>query len=122
MFRMLFCLISSLVAAGSAFSQDQPPASPVQLTTCELENHPNLHEKQMVELTGRVYIGKFDFFIDGTCTPHGGAAVSLDIGGDIPSPWDYWGIYGSLEKRKASMFACGASPFPLCATPCSISS
>jgi hypothetical protein len=70
------------------------------LTTCQLENHPNLYDDKLVEVTGRLDFGKFDFIIDGICVPQTGSGVWLDIGGDVESPGAYWGILNDLPKRK----------------------
>lgn len=70
------------------------------VTTCELENNPKAYDRQLVEVTGQVSFGKFDFFIDSACKPHGGAGVWLDIGGDVESPQAYWGIGNYFPKRK----------------------
>jgi len=100
MFRLILCFLGCFSAAGLSFAQDKPAEPPLHLTTCQLENHPNLYDEKLVEVTGRLYFGKFDFIIDGTCTPHTGSGVWLDIGGDIESPGKNWGVLSYLSKRK----------------------
>jgi hypothetical protein len=54
----------------------------------------------LVEIRGRVYFGKFDFVIEGSCKPHSQARVWLDLGGDVQAPGEYWGIASFLPKHK----------------------
>ena len=76
------------------------PNLPIQVTVCQLETHPNAYNHKLVEVRGRIYFGKFDFFIDASCKPHRQARVWLDIGGDVVSPGEYWGIATFLSKHK----------------------
>jgi hypothetical protein len=100
MFRPIACLLACLCPAALACAQNKPVDPPLHLTTCQLENHPNLYDKKSVQVTGRVYIGKFDFIIDGFCAPHTGSGVWLDVGGDVESPGAFWGTLNDLPKRK----------------------
>jgi hypothetical protein len=86
---------------GSALANDKPTSKlPVRVTVCELENHPNVYDRKLVEVSGRIYFGKFDFIIDATCKPHSQARVWLDIGGDVISPAQYWDIGNFLPKQR----------------------
>jgi hypothetical protein len=55
----------------------QSSQSPIRVTVCQLENHPNVYERKEVEVSGRIYVGKFDFLIDAPCKPHTQAGVWL---------------------------------------------
>jgi len=78
----------------------QSPDFPIQATVCQLEASPNVYNRKLVEVRGRIYFGKFDFFIDSLCNPHRGTRVWLDVGGDVISPGQYWGISTFLTKHK----------------------
>ena len=101
MFWRIFSLACCLGAAGSASDNDKPTSElPVRVTVCELETHPNVYDRKLVEVSGRVYFGKFDFIIDATCESHSQAGVWLDIGGDVVSPAQYWDIGNFLPKKR----------------------
>lgn len=98
--RILFvgcccCLARAPVASGKSL-----PEVPIRVTVCQLENHPDIYDRKLVEVNGRIYFGKFDFVIDATCEPHSQARVWLDIGGDVVSPAQYWDIGNFLPKRR----------------------
>lgn len=112
MWRYFLGLIFFLVAMGSVSAQSLAEG-PSHVTTCELENHPKVYDGQLVEVTGQVSFGKFDFYIDSSCKPHGGAGVWLDIGGDVESPQAYWGIGDYFPKRKGSDVRVEGVPIPL---------
>lgn len=81
-------------------ANDEPTSElPARVTVCELENHPNVYDRKLVEVSGRIYFGKFDFIIDATCEPHSQTGVWLDIGGDVVSPSQYWNIGNFLPKQ-----------------------
>jgi hypothetical protein len=83
-----------------ALANDKPTSElPVRVTVCELENHPNVYDRRLVEVQGRIYFGKFDFVIDATCEPHSQGRVWLDLGGDVVSPAQYWDIGNFLPKK-----------------------
>jgi len=86
------CAAESLLAAPS-------PQSPIHASVCQLESHPNGYDGKEVEVSGRIYFGKFDFFIDAPCKPHTQAGVWLDIGGDVTSPAQFWDIGNFLPKQ-----------------------
>ena len=73
---------------------------PIQVTSCQLENHPGLYNHKLVEVTGRIYYGKFNFNIDSECKPHTQAGIWVDLGGDVEAPGAYWGIANYLPKQK----------------------
>jgi len=89
-------MLSSFV---SVLAQDTPP-QPIQVTTCQLEAHPDAYDRKLVRVRGRIYFGKFDFVIDSDCKDHRQARVWLDLGGDVESPGGYWGILTYLPKQK----------------------
>ena len=93
------CLCTSKWVLADARPSSEPP---IQLTVCQLENHPNSYDRKLVEVTGRVYVGKFDFIIDAKCEPHSQAGVWLDIGGDVVSPAQYWDIGNFLPKQRGA--------------------
>jgi hypothetical protein len=84
----------------AALAADTPSPQPVRVTPCQLETHPDVYDRRLVEVRGRIYYGKFDFIIDSECKPHGGSGVWLDLGGDVQSPSEYWGIFSFLLKHK----------------------
>jgi hypothetical protein len=96
-----------------ASAKDKPTELPVQVTVCQLENHPNLYDRKLVEVTGRVYVGKFDFIIDAACKPHSGTGVWLDMGGDVLSPEAFWGISSYLLKQKGVEVKVRGVPIPV---------
>ncbi|HEY6253247.1 MAG TPA: hypothetical protein VI685_25100, partial [Candidatus Angelobacter sp.] len=101
MSRQILSLIALFWAIPFTFAQNQPsPATPIQVNTCLLETDPNAYDGKLVELRGRIYVGKFDFVVDSICKPHGYGRVWLDFGGDVLSPEDFWGISSSLPKKK----------------------
>jgi hypothetical protein len=101
---MLWRILSLLCcfgASGLALANDKSTSElPIRVTVCELENHPHLYDNKLVEVSGHIYFGKFDFIIDATCEPHGQAGVWLDIGGDVVSPAQYWDIGNFLPKQR----------------------
>ena len=112
MLRYFLCFVVCLCGMGSASGQGSAGGAS-RVTTCELENHPAAYDGQLVEVTGRVSFGKFDFYIDSSCKPHGRAGVWLDIGGDVESPQAYWGIGNYLPKRKGTDVRVEGMPIPL---------
>jgi hypothetical protein len=101
MFWRMLCLAGCIGATDSALAEDKASAElPIHVTVCQLENHPNVYDHKLVEVPGRIYFGKFDFIIDAICEPHSQARVWLDLGGDIQSPGEYWGISTFLFKHK----------------------
>lgn len=93
---VVFFSATQLVAA-----QTTAPAAPaIQVTVCQLESHPRMYDRKLVQVQGRIYFGKFDFVIDAACEPHSQARVWLDFGGDIVSPSQYWGIGNFLPKQR----------------------
>ncbi|MGB7231972.1 MAG: hypothetical protein WBD19_09875, partial [Candidatus Acidiferrum sp.] len=101
MTRWLICLVAFLSTAQVVAAQTDAQASlPIQATVCQLENHPEMYDRKLVQTEGRIYFGKFDFVIDADCEPHSQARVWLDFGGDIVSPSEYWGIGNVLPKQK----------------------
>ena len=77
-----------------------PSLSPIRATVCQLENHPENYDRKLVEVSGRIYFGKFDFVIDAKCEPHSYARVWLDMGGDVISPAQFWDIGNFLPKQR----------------------
>jgi hypothetical protein len=77
-----------------------PSLSPTRATVCQLENHPENYDRKLVEVSGRIYFGKFDFVIDAKCEPHSYARVWLDMGGDVISPAQLWDIGNFLPKQR----------------------
>lgn len=69
------------------------------MTVCQLENHLGTYDRKFVEVSGRIYFGKFDFVIDAKCEPHSYARLWLDIGGDVVSPAQFWDIGNFLPKQ-----------------------
>jgi hypothetical protein len=97
----VWCLIGFLGAVPAASAENKQSADPpIQVTTCQLETHPRAYDHKLVEIRGRVYFGKFDFVIEGSCKPHSQARVWLDLGGDVQAPGEYWGIASFLPKHK----------------------
>jgi hypothetical protein len=86
------CAAESVLAAPSS-------QSPIRVTVCQLESHPNVYDRKEVEVSGRIYVEKFDFLIDAPCKPHTQAGVWLDIGGDVTSPAQFWDIGNFLPKQ-----------------------
>lgn len=87
--------------ARAAVANDKPSAEvPIRVTVCQLESHPNIYDRKLVEVGGRIYFGKFDFVIDATCEPHSQARVWLDIGDDVVSPAQYWDMGNFLSKKR----------------------
>jgi hypothetical protein len=100
---VIFLCASLLFATQIAYAQSQRSADlPIQATVCQLERHPHDYDGKLVEVRGRIYFGKFDFFIHANCDPHSGVRVWLDLGGDVRAPGDYWGISTSLPKSKGT--------------------
>lgn len=106
------CAIAVLWATSACIAET-PQHSPIQVTTCDLENHPGLYDRKLVQVRGRIYFGKFDFKIESRCRPHGNAAVWLDIGGDAVSPSVYWGIADVLPKHRGTDVRVRGIPVPL---------
>jgi hypothetical protein len=97
----VWCLIGFLGAMPAASAGNKRSADPpIQVTTCQLETHPTAYDHKLVEVRGRIYFGKFDFVIEGTCKPHSQARVWLDLGGDVQAPGEYWGVASFLPKHK----------------------
>ncbi len=89
-----------LFAAPIGLAQSkQSKDPPVQVTVCQLESHPNAYDKKLVEVRGLIYFGKFDFIIHAACESHSQGGVWLDLGGDVQSPGEYWGISTFLPKH-----------------------
>jgi hypothetical protein len=87
MFWRVLSLACCLSATKLALADDKPSSEvPIHVTVCQLETHPNIYDRKLVEVSGRIYVGKFDFIIDAICKPHRHAGVWLDIGGDVTSP------------------------------------
>jgi hypothetical protein len=94
---------SLLFATPAGLSANKrSPDLPIPVTVCQLESHPNAYDHKLVEVRGRIYFGKFDFVIDATCEPHSQAGVWLDLGGDVQSPAEYWGLATFLFKHKGA--------------------
>jgi hypothetical protein len=101
MTRWLICLVALFCAAQAVTAQtNAQPNLPIRATVCQLENHPGMYDRKLVQTEGHIYFGKFDFVIDADCEPHSQARVWLDFGGDILSPSEYWGIGNFLPKQK----------------------
>jgi hypothetical protein len=101
MFWRILSLACYLYFTQTALAGGKPsPESPIQVTVCQLESQPNTYDRKLVEVSGRVYFGKFDFIIDASCEPHSQAGVWLDIGGDVTSPAQYWDIGNFLPKQS----------------------
>lgn len=101
MFWRILALVCSLCTAKWAMADVRPSSeSPIHVTVCQLENDPNTYDQKLVEVSGRIYFGKFDFVIDAKCEPHGRARVWLDIGGDVVSPAQFWDIGNFLPKQR----------------------
>jgi hypothetical protein len=97
----VLCLVVFFCATQAGTAQTTAPAAPaIQATVCQLESHPRMYDRKLVQVQGRIYFGKFDFVIDEDCGPHSQARVWLDFGGDIVSPSEYWGIGNFLPKQK----------------------
>jgi hypothetical protein len=90
------CLVLSLCGVVRAVDT----ASPVRVTSCQLETHPDTYDHKLVEVHGRVLYSKFDFEIESDCKEHAQARVWLDLGGDMTAPGGYWGIFSGLPKQK----------------------
>jgi hypothetical protein len=100
--RHTFCSVLTLaccLCAAESVLATQSSHSPIRVTVCQLENHPNVYERKKVEVSGRIYVGKFNFLIDAPCKPHTQAGVWLDIGGDVTSPAQFWNIGNFLPKQ-----------------------
>jgi hypothetical protein len=101
MTRWLICLAALFSATQAVAAQTNAQAKlPIRATVCQLENHPSMYDRKLVQTEGRIYFGKFDFVIDADCEPHSQARVWLDFGGDIVSPSEYWGIGNFLPKQE----------------------
>ena len=75
-FWRVLSLACCLCAAKLVLADDKPsPAVPIHVTVCQLESHPNIYDRKLVEVSGRIYVGKFDFIIDASCEPHAQAGV-----------------------------------------------
>lgn len=97
------CLVVFFCATQVNVAQTNgPAAAAVQATVCQLESHPKIYDRKLVQVRGRIYFGKFDFVIDADCKPHSQARVWLDFGGDIVSPSEYWDIGNFLPKQKGA--------------------
>jgi hypothetical protein len=98
---VIFLCVSSLFGAQVVSAEsNRSSEAPIEVTVCQLETHPADYDRKLVEVRGRIYFGKFDFFIDATCEPHSGSRVWLDLGGDVLSPAASWGVSPSLPKSK----------------------
>ena len=91
-YLFLLALLSGVLSAQNT--------APIQVTTCQLENHPGAYDRKQVEVRGRIYYSKFDFVIDSDCKDHSQARIWLDLGGDAVAPGEYWGIFSDLPKQK----------------------
>jgi len=101
MFWRFLSLACCFCTAKLVLADTKPPSSsPTHVTVCQLENQPENYDHKLVEVSGRIYFGKFDFVIDGKCEPHGYVRVWLDIGGDIVSPAQFWDIGNFLPKQR----------------------
>jgi hypothetical protein len=101
MFWRFLSLACCLCTAKLVLADSKPPSSsPTHVTVCQLENQPENYDHKLVEVSGRIYFGKFDFVIDGKCEPHGYARVWVDIGGDVVSPAQFWDIGNFLPKQR----------------------
>ena len=97
MFWRILSLVCCLSVAECALAAPSQP--PIHVTVCQLENHPSVYDRKEVEVSGRMYVGKFDFIIDAPCKPHTQTGVWLDIGGDVTSPAQFWEIGNFLPKQ-----------------------
>lgn len=101
MYSRALSLACYLCFTQAALAGGKPsPESPIQVTVCQLESQPNTYDRKLVEVSGRVYFGKFDFIIDAACEAHSQAGVWLDTGGDVTSPAQYWDIGDFLLKQR----------------------
>jgi hypothetical protein len=101
MLRQILSLAFCLCATELALAGDKPSSeSPIHVTVCQLESHPNTYDRKLVEVSGRIYFGKFNFNIDAACEPHSQAGIWLDTGGDVVSPAQYWDIGNFLPKKR----------------------
>lgn len=99
--RWRLCLVLFFCAIEVHAAQSQVAGAPaIQVNVCQLESHPGIYDRKVVQVQGRIYFGKFDFVIDADCEPHSQARVWLDFGGDIVSPSEYWDIGYFLPKQK----------------------
>jgi hypothetical protein len=89
------CLL--LPFCGNLWATD---ATPIRVTSCQLEAHPDIYDHKLVEVHGQVLYSKFDFEIESACKQHSQAGVWLDLGGDVTAPGGYWGIFSGLPKQK----------------------
>src|SRR5258708_29988943 len=100
MFWRFLSLACCLCTAKLVLADSKPPSSsPTHVTVCQLENQPENYDHKLVEVSGRIYFGKFDFVIDGKCEPHGYARVWVDIGGGLLSPAAFSGICHPLSQQ-----------------------
>ena len=100
-YRHIFCCVVALgccLCAAESVLAAPSSQSPICVTVCQLESHPDVYDRKEVEVSGRIYVGKFDFLIDAPCKPHTQAGVWLDIGGDVTSPAQFWDIGNFLPK------------------------
>jgi hypothetical protein len=103
MFWRVLSLACCLSATKLALAGDKPSSElPIHVTVCQLESHPNTYDRKLVEVSGHIYFGKFNFNIDATCEPHRQAGVWLDIGGYVVSPSQYWDIGNFLPKKRGA--------------------
>lgn len=66
MFWRILSLACCLGASGSALADEKPTSElPVRVTVCELENHAVVCDRKVVEVSGRIYVGKSNFYAYG---------------------------------------------------------
>ena len=99
MFWRILALACCLCTPKWAVADAKPSSeSSIHVTVCQLENHPDTYDRKLVEVSARIYFGKFDCVIDAKCEPRSYARVWLDIGGDVVSPAQLWDIGNFLPK------------------------
>ncbi len=110
--RLFFVLLFWGIPAALS-GQPRSSVLPIQATPCQLEAHPDVYDGKLVEVRGHIYFGKFDFIIDSDCKQHRQPGVWLDLGGDIRSPGDYWGVVSFLPKQKGQDIQVRGIPIPV---------
>ena len=94
------CLIGALLASQATPAEtSRSPELPIPVSLCELSRHGGTYDRKLVEVSGRVWFGKFNFDMDADCGLNTEARVWLDLGGDVESPHGYWGVGPVLPKQ-----------------------
>lgn len=101
MLRSTLCLLALLWAMPVAPADHSDLAKqPIHVSLCQLAKHPEAYHRKLVELSGEVLFGKFNFDIDADCGANTGIRIWLDLGGDVLSPHAEWGVGPVLPKEK----------------------